>query len=149
MNVHPGAEPQNEAEKVVIGFLDAWGPGAWPHMLECYDQWMTDDVSWENTGSPATVGKEAAKAFLDRLHETLEMEYCTAEVLNIASRGDIVLTERIDRVHLADDSVAIEIPIMGTFVVRDGKIARYADYNADSPVRERFPLHRDAEYHNA
>jgi limonene-1,2-epoxide hydrolase len=80
--------------------------------------------------------------FLTKLHGTLEMEYCTAELHSLASRGDVVLTERTDRVHLADGSVAIEIPIMGTFVVRDGKIARYADYNADSPIRERFPRHQ-------
>lgn len=134
-------QPRTDAERVVTGFLEAWGPGAWPHMLKSYDDWMTDDVSWENTGSPACTGKAQAMAFLSQLHDTLEMEYCTAEVHNIASRGDVVLTERTDRVHLADGSVAIAIPIMGTFVVRDGKIARYADYNADSPIRERFPRH--------
>lgn len=142
MNIHDGADPQTEAEKVVVGFLDAWGPGAWPHMLKCYDEWMTDDVSWENTGSPPTKGKAAAMEFLTKLHSTLEMEYCTAELLSLASRGNVVLTERIDRVHLADDTVAIEIPIMGTFEVRDGKIARYADYNADSPIKKRFPNHK-------
>lgn len=142
MKIHPGAEPQNDAEKAVIGFLDDWGPGAWPHMRDCYDRWMTDDVSWENTGSPATVGKVAAMDFLTTLHDTLDMEYCTAELRSLASRGEVVLTERIDRVHDADGNTLIEIPIMGTFLVRDGKIARYADYNADSPIKERFPRHR-------
>ena len=141
MIIHRDAEPQSDAEKAVVGFLDDWGPGRWPHMRDCYDRWMTDGVSWENTGSPATLGKQAAMDFLTTLHDTLDMEYCTAELLNIASRGTTVLTERIDRVHTADGSVAIEIPIMGTFVVEDGKIARYADYNADSPIRERFPRH--------
>lgn len=141
MKIHPGAEPQTDAEKAVVGFLDDWGPGAWPHMRDCYDRWMTDDVSWENTGSPPTKGKQAAMDFLTVLNGTLEMDYCTAELLNIASRGDIVLTERIDRVHSADGTALIAIPIMGSFTVRDGKIARYADYNADSPIKERFPRH--------
>ena len=52
------------------------------------------------------------------------------------------MTERVDRVFLSDGTEAIAIPIMGAFTVRDGKIARYADYNADSPIRERFPAHR-------
>jgi hypothetical protein len=34
---------------------------------------------------------------------------------------------------------------MGSFTVRsvngEPKIARYADYNADSPIKERFPRH--------
>lgn len=142
MTKHPGAVPRTDAEKAVVGFLRDWGPGAWPHMRDCYDRWMTDDVSWENTGSPPTKGKQAAMDFLTTLHSTLEMEYCTAELLNIASNGNVVLTERIDRVHSADGSVAIEIPIMGSFTVQDGKIERYADYNADSPIKARFPHHR-------
>jgi limonene-1,2-epoxide hydrolase len=135
------AQPQTDSERVVVSFLDAWGPGSWPHMLASFDTWMADDVVWENTGSPPCHGKAAAMEFLSQMHGTLEMEYCTAEIHNMASRGDIVLTERTDYVHLADDSVAIEIPIMGTFEVRDGRIVRYADYNADSPIRERFPRH--------
>lgn len=142
MRISENAQPQNDAEQVVVNFLDAWGPGAWPHMLHSYDKWMTDDVSWENTGSSPTKGKQAAMDFLTKLHGTLEMEYCTAELHNMASRGNIVLTERTDRVFLADGTEAIAIPIMGTFEVRDGKIARYADYNADSPIKERFPRHR-------
>lgn len=142
MHIHPGAEPRTDAENAVVGFLDDWGPGAWPHMLECYARWLTDDFLWENTGSPPTHGKAAAMEFLTRLHDTLEMEWCTAELRNIASRGDIVLTERVDRVFLADGTEAIAIPIMGSFTLRDGKIARYADYNADSPIKERFPRHR-------
>ena len=142
MEISSQAQPETDAERVVVGFLDGWGPGAWPHMLECYDRWMADDVSWENTGSPPTKGKQAAMDFLTKMHTTLEMEYCTARLHNMASRGNIVLTERTDYVHLSDGTVAIEIPIMGTFEIRDGKIARYADYNADSPIRERFPLHR-------
>lgn len=141
MEIDSAAEPQNDAERVVAGFLGDWGPGAWPHMLESYDRWMTDDVSWENTGSPACKGKAESMNFLSALHDTLSMEYCTAELHNMSSRGNIVLTERTDRVHLSDGSVAIEIPIMGTFEVRDGKIARYADYNADSPIKKRFPRH--------
>jgi limonene-1,2-epoxide hydrolase len=142
MHVHPAAQPQTAAENAVVGFLDDWGPGAWPHMLECYDRWLTDDSLWENTGSPPCHGKAAAMAFLAELHETLQMEWCTAELRNMASRGDVVLTERVDRVFLADGTEAIAIPIMGCFTVQDGRIARYADYNADSPIRERFAAHR-------
>jgi limonene-1,2-epoxide hydrolase len=93
-----------------------------------------------------TKGKEAAMKFLTKLNTTLDMDYCTAELHNIASRGDVVLTERTDRIHPADGSVLIAIPIMGAFLVRDGKIPRYADYSADSPVRERFPEHRRETY---
>ncbi len=35
---------------------------------------MTDDVSWENSRSPATRGKQPATEFLTKLHGTVEME---------------------------------------------------------------------------
>ncbi|MFD7008521.1 limonene-1,2-epoxide hydrolase family protein [Rhodococcus jostii] len=80
--------------------------------------------------------------FLITLHDTLEMEYCTAELRTLASRGSVVLTERVDRVHGADGATLIEIPIMGTFVVEDGRISRYACCNTDSPIQARFPRHQ-------
>jgi limonene-1,2-epoxide hydrolase len=147
VHIHPEAEPRTDAEKAIVGFLASGGPGAWPHMLDGYDEWLTEDFRWENTGSPPCVGKAAAMQFLTKLHTTLEMEWCTAELRNLASRAtsdehSVVLTERVDRVLLTDGTEAIAIPVMGCFTVRDGKIARYADYNADSPIRERFPRHQ-------
>jgi len=143
MKIADNAKPQNDAEQTVVDFIASFGPCSFAEMLAGYDKWMTDDVSWENTGSPPCKGKKAAMDFLVRLHETMGMEYCTVVIHNMASRGNIVLTERTDSVHLADGSVAIAIPIMGTFEVRDGKIARYADYSADGPVKERFPQHAE------
>lgn len=143
VEVAANAAPQNDVEQVVVSFIDSFGPCTFAEMLEGYDTWLTDDVLWENTGSPACKGLAAAKDFMVRLHETLGMEYCTATIHNMASRGNIVLTERTDRVHFADGTVAIAIPIMGTFEVRDGKIARYSDYSADGPVKARFPGHAD------
>ena len=44
---------------------------------------------------------------------------------NIASDGPVVLTEQVDVFKLPDKS--IELPVMGTFEVRDGKIAAWRD----------------------
>ena len=45
---------------------------------------------------------------------------------NIAAVGDTVLTERVDVFHLPNGK--IELPVMGTFEVKDGKIAAWRDY---------------------
>ena len=47
-------------------------------------------------------------------------------VINIAADGPIVMTERIDVFKLSDKS--FELPVMGTFEVRDGKIHAWRDY---------------------
>jgi limonene-1,2-epoxide hydrolase len=48
------------------------------------------------------------------------------EVLGIASSGDLVFTERIDRFRMMGKTVAL--PVAGVFQVRDGKIAAWRDY---------------------
>jgi limonene-1,2-epoxide hydrolase len=47
-------------------------------------------------------------------------------VTNLVAEGDVVLTERVDVFHLPGK--AIELPVMGTFEVRGGKIAAWRDY---------------------
>ena len=49
------------------------------------------------------------------------------QIKSIATAGDTVLTERVDRFEMKDGKI-IELPVMGTFELRDGKIARWRDY---------------------
>ena len=48
-------------------------------------------------------------------------------ITNIAAHDDIVLTERIDA-FLTEDGSRFEIPLMGSFKVRDGLITEWRDY---------------------
>jgi limonene-1,2-epoxide hydrolase len=47
-------------------------------------------------------------------------------VVNIAANGPVVMTERVDVFKLPHKS--FELPVMGTFEVRDGKISAWRDY---------------------
>ena len=49
-----------------------------------------------------------------------------AEILRIAACGDVVFTERIDRMTMAGKKVVL--PCAGVFEIRDGKIAAWRDY---------------------
>ncbi len=132
------AEPQTDAERIVTSFLHSMGP-TWEEFLEGYDRWLTDDALWENTGFPAIEGKDNCIGFLHKLREVTGMDYCTIELHNISSRGDVVLTERTDRMHREDGSLIAEFAIMGAFEVSDGKVARYSDYYADSEIKSLVP----------
>ena len=46
---------------------------------------------------------------------------------NIAANGDVVLTERLDMIEGPDGTIHA-VPVMGTFVLEGGKIARWTDY---------------------
>jgi limonene-1,2-epoxide hydrolase len=47
-------------------------------------------------------------------------------VRHIAASGDVVLTERVD--VFVSPGKRIELPVMGTFELRDGRIAAWRDY---------------------
>ena len=47
-------------------------------------------------------------------------------VINIADNGPVVMTERVDVFKLPTKS--FELPVMGTFEIRDGKISAWRDY---------------------
>ena len=48
------------------------------------------------------------------------------EILGLASTGSIVLAERIDRFVMGEKKV--ELPVVGVFEIRDGKISAWRDY---------------------
>jgi limonene-1,2-epoxide hydrolase len=130
--------PANAAEQVVFDFLTQMGPT----LDDCkrdYRDHMTDDVIWDNVGFPVVRGLEACIAHLDALKQFTGMEYCTIEIYNLASVGNVVLTERLDTMYRDDDSVILPYKIMGALEVRDGKICRYTDYFDTVPTREAFP----------
>jgi limonene-1,2-epoxide hydrolase len=56
------------------------------------------------------------------------MTYCTIEILNLASVGHVVLTERVDSMYRADGTKIMEFRLMGALELLDGLIVRYTDY---------------------
>jgi limonene-1,2-epoxide hydrolase len=130
--------PQNEAEQLVFDFLTQMGPTL-DDFKRDYRERMSEDVIWDNVGFPVIEGRDACIAHRDTLKELTGMEYCTIEIYNMASSGNVVLTERLDTMYREDDSVILPYRIMGALEVRDGKICRYTDYFDTVPTREAFP----------
>jgi len=93
---------------------------------EALRRFFADDAVYQNCGMAATVGVDA---IVQNLAGQFAMfpdsyEYVTK---NIAGNGDVVLTERIDLIKGPEGRVH-GVPVMGTFVLRDGKITRWTDY---------------------
>jgi limonene-1,2-epoxide hydrolase len=87
---------------------------------------LADDAVYQNCGMPATVGVDAIVANLGLQISMFPNSYGYV-VKNIAANGDVVLTERLDMVE-GPDGTTHAVPVMGTFVVAEGKIARWTDY---------------------
>jgi limonene-1,2-epoxide hydrolase len=92
---------------------------------EALRPFFTADAVYQNCGMPATVGVDA---IIENLAGQFAMfadsyEYVTK---NIAANGDVVMTERLDMI--STPTGAQGVPVMGTFVLTDGKIGRWQDY---------------------
>ena len=87
---------------------------------------LADDVFYHNIPLEPIVGRENVRAFTHAfgMGTRLRPEW---ELLAIASIGDTVLTERIDR-FVTEDNHRLAIPLMGSFRVRDDLISEWRDY---------------------
>jgi limonene-1,2-epoxide hydrolase len=87
-------------------------------------EYFTDDAVYHNIPIAPVTGRDTIKSTIAGF--TGGVEKIEFRVRNIVAEGPIVLTERVDVFVLPQG--AIELPVMGTFEVRDGKIAAWRDY---------------------
>lgn len=104
---------------VVEAFLDAFRRLDMDSALAL----MADDIVYQNVPFPADRGKAAVKRTLDAFGRFVTG--FEVEVRHIAARDGIVLTERID--ILTGPLLYLDLPVCGTFEVRDGRITLWRD----------------------
>ena len=105
---------------LITDFCAAWEKGDYDALLD----YFTDDAVYHNIPVDPVVGKDAIRAMFQMF--TTGVERIEFRVDNISANGNVVLTERVDSFVLPN--TRIELPVMGTFEVRDGKIAAWRDY---------------------
>jgi limonene-1,2-epoxide hydrolase len=105
---------------VVRRFCAAWADGD----LDAITAFFADDAVYHNIPIAPVEGKDAIRATIAGF--TGGVDKLEFRVDNIAGDGNVVLTERVD--VFAMPGATIELPVMGTFEVRDGKIAAWRDY---------------------
>lgn len=109
-----------DATKIVRDFCAAWESRDQQRILDAF----TDDAIYHNMPMAPAQGKDAIKGLLAMiLGPATEVSF---EIKHIVADGDVVLTERLDTFKMGDKTVTL--PVMGTFELRDGKIAAWRDY---------------------
>jgi limonene-1,2-epoxide hydrolase len=112
---------ENEAPiEVVRRFCAAWS-NAEPDDIAAF---FTDDAVYHNIPMDPITGRDTIKTFIAGFAGGAEQ--IDFRVRNIVADGVVVLTERVDVFLMPNGKV--ELPVMGTFEVRDGKIAAWRDY---------------------
>ena len=107
--------------EVVRRFCAAWSDGLGAGELAAF---FTDDAVYHNIPLAPVTGRDDIATTIGSF--TSGVEGIEFRVINIVADGPIVMTERVDVFKLPDKS--IELPVMGTFEVRDSKIVAWRDY---------------------
>lgn len=107
-----------DAEAVVMAFVDAWNRLDEDRIYGL----MSDDIFYHNMPLEPVTGREAVRAHL----AGWPVDEAEWVVLNIATSGHVVLTERVDR--FVRNGRTIIVPVMGAFEVKDGLITQWRDY---------------------
>lgn len=108
------------AEDVVRDFCAAWSRLDIEELMT----YFTDDAVYHNMPGPPAKGRDAVRATIERFLKGWD---ATAwEILNIASAGDVVFAERVDRTDTGGRHV--DLPLVGVFELADGKIQAWRDY---------------------
>lgn len=85
---------------------------------------FTADAVYHNMPGPPASGAEAIRRTIDGF--LTNWKATDWELLNIAADGDIVFAERVD--HIDAGGKHVDLPVVGVFELRDGKIAAWRDY---------------------
>ena len=85
---------------------------------------FTPDAVYHNIPMAPAKGIEAIRSSLELF--VPGSPYVEFEMINLASDGDLVFTERVDRMELGGK--AIELPVAGVFEVNGGRITAWRDY---------------------
>jgi limonene-1,2-epoxide hydrolase len=91
-------------------------------------RWFTPKTVWVNEGVSKTTGIEEAIAFLERPNRSPSIAAVHFDILAIASDGNRVLTERLDRFVRSDGSEVAAVKLMGIFEVEGNHIVAWRDY---------------------
>lgn len=113
-------------EGVLRELFTAWGEGV-EQSASAMREAFTPDCLWEQSGIPSTTGPdEAAELILGM--SAAGFTRIDVEMRNVASSGDVVFTERVDRMYSADGSLVATFPVVGVTEFRDGKISAWREY---------------------
>jgi limonene-1,2-epoxide hydrolase len=111
--------------EIVRRFCAAWSDNRGTAELAAF---FTDDAVYHNIPMAPITGREAiANNIASFIRPGAPgIEAIQFRVINIAANGPVVMTERVDVFKLPGKS--FELPVMGTFEIRDGKISAWRDY---------------------
>jgi limonene-1,2-epoxide hydrolase len=141
---------RNDAELSALRMLKAMEDGT---LIETMAELCCDDFVWSNSGLPDLCGQQnviellSSGGFATVIPILAEMTHFTADLLHIASDGDVVFTERVDHHWSADGRDLMTPHICGVVQLKGRRIARLHDFydiacyqQVPTPIQPGFSL---------
>lgn len=134
----PGVAATNANEQLVLDFINAFYG---QHIdIDAATALMSDDFVWQLHVplSPVVVGREAARAELEK-HNSLPTGMIEgSEIRTVVSTGDIVIVERVDVNSLGE--LPVTFHVVAVFEVGDGTITHWREYWDTSHVAQQIGI---------
>lgn len=111
-------------EALVLAFLEAWSRLDVEELMS----YFTETSVWHNMpDSDPLRGASAIRQLIEWLAEDWTRDAKVKfEVLNLASRGNLVFSERVD--HVESLGRRVDLPVLGVFIIENGKVTEWRDY---------------------
>jgi limonene-1,2-epoxide hydrolase/nicotinamidase-related amidase len=127
----PGRSEMESPIELVRRFCAAWSDNRPTAELAAF---FADDAVYHNIPFAPVIGRDAIEKNIVSFIRpgkaaapgVVPVESIDFRIINIAANGPVVMTERVDVFKLPNKS--FELPVMGTFEVRDGRIKAWRDY---------------------
>lgn len=107
-------------ERIVSEFIIAWSRMNPDELIE----YFSEDGIYHNMPTEPVQGREKLRAFIANFLRGWNST--NWDVLNLISRDDVVIAERLDRTVVGQTPV--DLPCCGVFQLQDGKIKVWRDY---------------------
>ena len=118
----------SDNDQLIKDFVAAWGSLNIDRIMDFF----TEDAVYINIPmEPANEGKAAIRGFIEGFAGNCSsIEFV---IHNQVAAGNSVMNERTDKITMGDNT--IELPVMGVFEIRDGKISAWRDYFDMAPLK--------------
>src|ERR1700744_127082 len=115
-----------EREQRVIEFFTSWSES----FEACCDSFalLTEDCVWDQRPIPRLIGPRQAGRFLQGARAALGLGTIDVEILHIASAGQIVHVQRVDRLRRADGSLIAAAPVAGVLEFHGERVVAWREY---------------------
>lgn len=121
------ADTLSARERQVIEFFARWGE-SFEACCDSFRELLAEGCIWDQRPMPRLTGPRQAVRFLEVARATLGLATIDVEILHIASAGEVVHVERIDRLRRADGSLIAAAPVAGVLQFHLGQVVRWREY---------------------